>query len=116
MARVKRAAIGIMLCLGPFNYPFNETYATMIPALLMGNIVILKLPAIGGLVHVLTMEAFAESLPPGVINFISGSGRTTIPPVRIISLYVFLLLTFLYSRMSDNENRTNRRFSLHRRK
>lgn len=45
-----------MLCLGPFNYPFNETYATMIPALLMGNVVVLKLPTIGGLAHVLTME------------------------------------------------------------
>jgi glyceraldehyde-3-phosphate dehydrogenase (NADP+) len=35
VARFKRAPIGVMLCLGPFNYPFNETYASMIPALLM---------------------------------------------------------------------------------
>jgi len=35
VGRYKRCAIGTMLCLGPFNYPFNETYATMIPALLM---------------------------------------------------------------------------------
>ena len=81
MARIKRAAIGIMLCLGPFNYPFNETYATLIPALLMGNIIIMKIPNIGGLAHILTMEAYAAALPPGVINFVSGSGRTTIPPM-----------------------------------
>ena len=37
MAFVRRAAIGIILCLGPMNYPLNETYATLIPALLMGN-------------------------------------------------------------------------------
>lgn len=80
-AKVKRAAIGIMLCLGPFNYPFNETYATMIPALLMGNVVILKLPTVGGLAHVLTMDAYASALPPGVVNFISGSGRLTVPPI-----------------------------------
>jgi glyceraldehyde-3-phosphate dehydrogenase (NADP+) len=36
-AFVRRAAIGIILCLGPFNYPINETYATLIPALLMGS-------------------------------------------------------------------------------
>ena len=36
-AFVRRAAIGIILCLGPMNYPLNETYATLIPALLMGN-------------------------------------------------------------------------------
>ena len=30
-AFVRRAAIGILICLGPFNYPLNETYATLIP-------------------------------------------------------------------------------------
>ena len=50
-ARVRRAAIGIMLCLGPFNYPFNETYATLIPALLAGNVVIMKIPTIGTTLH-----------------------------------------------------------------
>jgi glyceraldehyde-3-phosphate dehydrogenase (NADP+) len=38
LAKFRRVAIGIMLCLGPYNYPFNETYATLIPALLAGNI------------------------------------------------------------------------------
>ena len=78
---MRRAAIGVMLVLGPFNYPFNETYAALIPALLMGNVVVMKLPAIGGLAHVLTMEVYASVLPRGVVNFISGSGRTTMPPV-----------------------------------
>jgi acyl-CoA reductase-like NAD-dependent aldehyde dehydrogenase len=27
------------------------------------------------------VEAFAKALPPGVINFISGSGRETMPPL-----------------------------------
>ena len=76
-----RAAIGVVLCLGPYNYPLNETYATLIPALLMGNVAILKIPTTGGLAHLLTIEAFANALPPGTINFISGSGRTTLPPV-----------------------------------
>lgn len=79
-AVVRRAAIGIILALGPYNYPLNETYATIIPALLMGNIVILKIPTVGGLVHFLTMEAF-KVLPEGTVNFISGGGRATMPPV-----------------------------------
>ena len=29
----------------------------------------------------LTMEVYAAALPRGVVNFISGSGRTTMPPV-----------------------------------
>ena len=81
MAFVRRAAIGVMLLLGPFNYPFNETYAALIPALLMGNCVVMKIPAVGGLAHVLTMGAWASVLPKGVLNFVSGSGRATVPPI-----------------------------------
>ena len=77
---LSRAAVGIVLCLGPYNYPLNETYATLIPALLMGNIAILKV-GVGGLAHLLTIEAFAKALPPGTINFVSGSGRVTMPPL-----------------------------------
>jgi glyceraldehyde-3-phosphate dehydrogenase (NADP+) len=80
-AWVRRAAIGIILALGPYNYPLNETYATIIPALLMGNIVILKIPTVGGLVHLLTIEAFEKALPRGAIHFIAGSGRATMPPL-----------------------------------
>jgi glyceraldehyde-3-phosphate dehydrogenase (NADP+) len=67
--------------MGPYNYPLNETYATLIPALLMGNVVILKLPTVGGLVHILTIDAFRKALPSGTINFISGRGRITMPPL-----------------------------------
>jgi glyceraldehyde-3-phosphate dehydrogenase (NADP+) len=80
-ALTKRAAIGVILALAPVNYPINESYSTILPALLMGNIVILKIPAIGGLAHLLTMQAFAKALPAGTMNFISGSGRTTMPPL-----------------------------------
>lgn len=80
-ARVRRNAVGVMLCLGPFNYPFNETYTTLLPALLMGNAVVMKVPSVGGLAHVLTMDAYAACLPPGVVNFISGPGRATLGPL-----------------------------------
>jgi glyceraldehyde-3-phosphate dehydrogenase (NADP+) len=79
MAFVRRAAVGIVLCLGPMNYPLNETYATLIPALLMGNVVLMKVPTVGGLVHSLTMEAFQKALPTGAMNFVSGRGRETMP-------------------------------------
>jgi glyceraldehyde-3-phosphate dehydrogenase (NADP+) len=80
-AFVKRAAIGVYLSLAPYNYPLNECYAAIIPCLLMGNVVILKIPTIGGLVHLWTMEAFRKALPPGTINFVAGSGRSTMPPL-----------------------------------
>ena len=55
--------------------------ATHRQALLMGNVCVMKLPTVGGQCHLLTAEAFAECLPPGVINFISGSGRKCCPPI-----------------------------------
>ena len=51
----------------------------MIPALLLGNVVVFKIPTIGGLVHFYTMEAFATAFPRGIINFISGPGREIVP-------------------------------------
>lgn len=89
MAKVRRNAIGVMLILGPFNYPFNETYTALIPALLMGNVVVMKIPTVGGLAHVLTMEAYASALPPGVVNFVSGPGRTTMAPIMRSGVDVF---------------------------
>jgi glyceraldehyde-3-phosphate dehydrogenase (NADP+) len=78
-ALTKRTAVGVILMLAPYNYPINECYATLLPALLTGNICIVKIPAIGGLAHLLTLEVFAKALPPGTVNFISGSGRKVLP-------------------------------------
>lgn len=93
MAKVRRGPIGVMLNLGPFNYPFNETYATLIPALLMGNTVVMKIPALGGLAHMLTMDAFQACLPPGVVNFVTGSGRVTMGPIMrtgMVDVFAFI--------------------------
>jgi glyceraldehyde-3-phosphate dehydrogenase (NADP+) len=41
-AHIRRGPLGVVLCLGPYNYPLNETFALLIPALIMGNTVIFK--------------------------------------------------------------------------
>ena len=78
-AQIRRVPLGVALVLGPFNYPFNETYTNLIPALLMGNTCILKTPRTGCLCHVPTLELFQQCFPPGVVNVIHGSGRETLP-------------------------------------
>uniref|UniRef100_A0A7S3JYG4 peptidylprolyl isomerase n=1 Tax=Aureoumbra lagunensis TaxID=44058 RepID=A0A7S3JYG4_9STRA len=80
-AIVKRGPIGITLMVAPFNYPLNEMYAMMIPALLTGNIVILKLPATGALPHILAIDALMSTLPKGVVNYVTGKGRETLPAI-----------------------------------
>lgn len=81
MAQIRRAPLGVVLCMGPFNYPLNETFTTLIPALIMGNTVILKPPKHGGLLYAPLLAAFRDVFPPGVVNIIYGEGRTIVPPL-----------------------------------
>ncbi len=77
-AQIRRGPLGVVLCMGPYNYPLNETFCTLIPALIMGNTVILKPAKIGILLLSPLLEAFQKSFPPGVINVIYGHGRDTV--------------------------------------
>jgi acyl-CoA reductase-like NAD-dependent aldehyde dehydrogenase len=65
--------------MGPFNYPLNETFTTLIPALIMGNVVCFKPPKHGTLLHYPLLEAFRTSFPAGVINTVYGRGNSVIP-------------------------------------
>ncbi|MBI3039521.1 aldehyde dehydrogenase family protein, partial [bacterium] len=81
IGQIRRAPLGVVLCMGPFNYPLNETFTTLIPALIMGNTVIFKPPKIGVLLHRPLLEAFRDSFPKGVVNTIYGDGQTVIGPL-----------------------------------
>ncbi len=80
MAQVRRSPLGVTLCMGPFNYPLNETFTTLIPALIVGNTVIVKLPRFGQLLWDFLLEPFRDCFPPGVINVVNGTGREIINP------------------------------------
>ena len=81
IGQIRRAPMGVVLCMGPFNYPLNETFTTLIPALVMGNTVILKPPKHGALLYAPLLAAFCDVFPKGVINVIYGEGRKVIPPL-----------------------------------
>ncbi len=81
IAQVRRSPLGVCLSMGPFNYPLNETYTTLIPAIIMGNTVVVKPPKFGTLSHQPILQAFAESFPPGVVNYIYGTGAKIIGPI-----------------------------------
>jgi glyceraldehyde-3-phosphate dehydrogenase (NADP+) len=78
MGQVRRVPFGVALCMGPYNYPLNETFSTLFPALLMGNTVVFKPAKFGVLLIRPLLEAFRDSFPPGVINIIYGRGRETV--------------------------------------
>jgi len=81
IGQIRRAPLGVVLCMGPYNYPLNETFTTLIPALIMGNTIIFKPPKLGVLLHQPLLEAFRDSFPPGVVNTIYGDGQSIIGPL-----------------------------------
>ncbi|MBK0369885.1 NADP-dependent glyceraldehyde-3-phosphate dehydrogenase [Flavobacterium agrisoli] len=80
-AMVRRGPLGVVLCLGPYNYPLNETFSLLIPALIMGNPVIFKPAKHGVLLITPLLEAFRSSFPKGVINIVYGRGREVASPI-----------------------------------
>lgn len=78
IAQIRRVPIGVALCMGPYNYPLNETFTTLIPALIMGNTVVFKPAKFGVLLIQPLLAAFQQCFPPGVINVIYGKGRETV--------------------------------------
>jgi glyceraldehyde-3-phosphate dehydrogenase (NADP+) len=83
IGQIRRAPLGAVLCMGPYNYPLNETFTTLIPALLMGNTVVFKPPKYGVLLHRPLLEAFRDAFPPGVVNTIYGAGSVIIEPLMV---------------------------------
>jgi glyceraldehyde-3-phosphate dehydrogenase (NADP+) len=80
-AHIRRGPLGVVLCLGPYNYPLNETFCLLIPALIMGNTAIFKPAKHGVLLITPLLEAFQKSFPKGVINIVFGRGRTVASPI-----------------------------------
>ena len=83
IGQIRRSPLGVVLCMGPFNYPLNETFCMLIPALIMGNTVLFKPPKHGTLLHYPLLQAFTEAFPKGVVNTVYGRGNTIVPALMM---------------------------------
>ena len=88
---VVREPIGVVACITPFNFPMTNCAGKIAPALACGNTVVVK-PAPACPLGVAELCRIVDSvLPPGVVNFVSGSGPeigealTLSPDVDMIS-------------------------------
>jgi len=81
IGQIRRAPLGVVLCMGPYNFPLYETFTTLIPSLIMGNTILLKPPRFGILLFQPLLEAFRDSFPPGVVNTVYGDGEVVVPPL-----------------------------------
>jgi glyceraldehyde-3-phosphate dehydrogenase (NADP+) len=80
-AHIRRGPLGVVLCLGPYNYPLNETFCLLIPAIIMGNTAVFKPAKQGVLLIAPLIEAFKDSFPKGVVNVLFGRGRAIAGPI-----------------------------------
>jgi acyl-CoA reductase-like NAD-dependent aldehyde dehydrogenase len=75
---IRREPLGVVLVLAPWNYPWLTSVNAIVPALLAGNSVILKMAQQTPLVAERYAEAFAAAgLPPGAFQFLHLSHAAT---------------------------------------
>ena len=68
---IRREPLGVVLVLGPWNYPYLTSVNAVVPALVAGNAVVLKMSQQTPLVASRYAEAFAAAgLPPGVFEIV----------------------------------------------
>ena len=101
IGQIRRTPLGVVLCMGPYNYPLNETFATLIPALIMGNTIVFKPPKFGVLLFQPLLEAFRSAFPKGVINTVYGKGSEVVP-MLLESGKVNVLTLIGSSRVADH--------------
>ncbi len=71
---VYREPYGVILCIGPFNYPLNLSASKIAPALITGNSAVFKPPLQGAISCLFMTEIFRQGgVPSGVLNTITGS-------------------------------------------
>ena len=87
----RRAPMGVVAVIVPWNYPVLLATLMIAPALVAGNTVVVKLPDNSPLALALVLRRLAATVGPGVVNVVAGSGPevgaslTTHPRVRKVS-------------------------------
>lgn len=101
IGQIRRSPLGVTLCIGPYNYPFNETYTLLIPALIMGNVILFKPPKHGCLLHYSLSKAIQKVFPKGVVNYVYGKGAEVIEPIMNTGK-INVLTLIASSKVADN--------------
>jgi succinylglutamic semialdehyde dehydrogenase len=91
ISQVRYRPLGVVVVLGPFNFPAHLPGGHIIPALLAGNTVVFKPSELAPAVGQWITHAWTEAgLPSGVLNLIQGDGevaKTAIDDPRIAGVF-----------------------------
>ena len=89
---LRRDPVGVVASIAPWNYPLLMAAWKIAPAIAAGNSVVIKPSEHTPLTLLRLAQIFAEVLPPGVVNVVTGAGvpvgqrLVSHPAVRMVSL------------------------------
>ena len=116
LSTVYREPIGVVACITPWNYPLGQVVQKVIPAILMGNTVVLKPSQHTPLTAYLLMDAFDQaSFPAGVINMVTGKGSAVgdaLASHPLVDMVSFTGSTKVGSKLSQRALESIKRISL----
>jgi aldehyde dehydrogenase (NAD+) len=78
-SRVIKEPLGVVLIIGPWNYPFQLLINPLIGAIAAGNCVVLKPSEFAPATDEVMKTIIGETFPPAYISYVQGDGAKVIP-------------------------------------
>ena len=78
-SKVMRESLGVVLIIGPWNYPFQLLFTPLMGALAAGNTVVLKPSEFAPATAAIMEKIIKEVFPPEQVLYVPGDGATVIP-------------------------------------
>src|SRR5215468_10917036 len=115
-ALARRAPVGVVACITPYNFPIVNMAGKIGPALAMGNTVVVR-PAPQDPLAVIELVGILEDVgfPPGVVNVVTGSSPATgqtLVESRDVDMISFTGSTAVGLRIAEAGARTMKRLLL----
>ncbi|MBF0237694.1 MAG: aldehyde dehydrogenase family protein [SAR324 cluster bacterium] len=81
MLHIHRYPVGVVLIGVESSQPLLDLFMMIIPALILGNSLIIRAPEYGGMIFTPLLNPFRDSFPRGVVNVICGNNDEVIVPL-----------------------------------
>lgn len=78
-SRVMKEPLGVVLVIGPWNYPFMLLVNPVVGAIAAGNCVVIKPSEFAPATDTVMKKIFEETFPPEYLFYVEGEGQTVIP-------------------------------------
>lgn len=79
VSRVLKEPLGVVLIIGPWNYPFQLLINPLVGAIAAGNCVVVKPSEFAPATQAVIQKIIEETFPPAYILYVQGEGATVLP-------------------------------------